>query len=457
VESDYEQAITGHPTASFPRIADHRHLSSVRFKGIYDKKTAYFAQHLLQACTKLRHLSFCPIAGPRNVKIDVNAFRIFFYLHQNSSLLKNLQSFAFTIGRYSTEEDPSSFDKERYRFTKFIKRMTSSLGPFQFSENLRTLFWDCPFHLDGQLLPVVLTKPVTSSLIQLCLTGKVDRLGERWNIQFRERICFPNFPRLRALQLRLHTAHNLSVPELIDSAPNLSVLEMKELKGIKDSDPRHELSSIYWRANDHIISYSNPEHLQLRVFSTDIPCTNLMATGCILRKFPNLVELRLGRVQGVSVEQFLSFVQSTNPKLQRLSWICIESFTLDELFHHLIGVPEKLPALTSYSLGSNYKDCTDVTWPDSIQGMEELANVLLHLPSKSDSSTLVINLLLKSLNCHCTPEEEVTAANDCKACHLHYFIRSHDLPIRIHSVMEIEEMERKYKWNHRFDSSWIYK
>jgi hypothetical protein len=61
VLSDYQLAIQGLPNASFPKISNLTHLSSVHFKGICDRTTAYFAENLLQACTNLRHLSFCPI------------------------------------------------------------------------------------------------------------------------------------------------------------------------------------------------------------------------------------------------------------------------------------------------------------------------------------------------------------------------------------------------------------
>jgi hypothetical protein len=471
VVSDYEQAIQGQPNASFPKISKLTNLSSIQFKGIHDKLTAYFAQILLQACTNLRHLSFCPIAEPTNVKLDTEAFSIFEYLHLNPSLLRNLQSFIFTIGRYSSDDEnvegqlnPFNFFRKQSEFNTLIIQKPSLL-PFQFSNNLNTLYWDSPFHLDGQLLPGVLTASIASSLVQLSLTGNVYRLGkraeERWNALCRDRICFPNFPRLRALKLGLHPAHSLSVPELVDSAPNLSVLELKELKG-NASDPRNELSSVYWRATAHDESYSNPDHRQLRVFCTDIPGWNLTDAGDIFSKFPNLVELRLGRVEGVGLEQFLRLVQSTthpnDAKLQRLSWSSSEKFTLEELFRHLVRLPGRLPALNSYSLGwqgTYYIDCENVTWPDSIQDMETLANSLLSLPSKSKSA-LVISLLFKSLCCQCVSKEE-SPADDCKQCYLHHFIRSHNLPIRIHSVHEIKEIERRYKWNHRFACNWVYK
>jgi hypothetical protein len=221
---------------------------------------------------------------------------------------------------------------------------------------------------------------------------------------------------------------------------------------------RTQLSSSLWRRTDRLDSVSNSKHLQLRIFCTDIPCTNLTTIGDILSKFPNLVEVRLGRVEGVGLDAFISFVESTHLKLQRLSWKSFEKFTLDQLFRHLIRLPGQLPALNVYSLGwqgRNFRDREDVQWPDSIQDMETVANILLSLPSKSDS-VLVINLMLKCLSCHCKPKEE-SAQNDCKQCYLQHFIRRHNLPIRIHSVREIEEIERKYNWNHRFASCWIYK
>jgi hypothetical protein len=227
---------------------------------------------------------------------------------------------------------------------------------------------------------------------------------------------------------------------------------MKGLKGILEAD-ENKMSS-FWGASEEE-SYSNPKHPQLRIICTDIPIYS--SVEMLSGKFPNLVELRLGAVHGISLDQFLNFVQSTHPKLQRLSWICMrEMFRLEELFRHLIRVQEQLPELNNYSLRSNYKVFVDVDWPDRIQDMEELANILLSLPSKSDSA-LVINLLIKSFPCDCIVRKDEPPTNDCQQCYLQQFIRSQDLPIRIHSVQEIEEMERKYQWNHRFAGTWIYK
>jgi hypothetical protein len=84
VESDYEAAIKGLPNGSFPKISNLTSLASVHFKGIHDNTTAYFAQHLLQACTtSLRHLYFCPIGETRHKNVDGGEeYRIFDYLKQ---------------------------------------------------------------------------------------------------------------------------------------------------------------------------------------------------------------------------------------------------------------------------------------------------------------------------------------------------------------------------------------
>jgi hypothetical protein len=471
VISDYDLAIQGLLNASFPRISNLPHLSSVHFKGICGTITAYFAQHLLQACLNLRHLSFLPLRPPSI--FDLQSFRIFEYLQNNPRLLMNLQSFAFYVGNYFSDQSEQesrsvNFCQEQTDFVRLLTQDSSSSLPFQFSENLQSLFWDLPFYLHDQLLPGVLTPSVSSSLLQLSLNEKVFKLGrieeedeeeeeEEEDSSFPIKLSFPNFPRLRALKLGLHTAQSISVPELVDSAPNLSVLEMKGTQGMAFG-PRNELSSSLWRRTDKDTVSHPKQHLQLRILCTDIPCNNLTTIGEILWKFPNLEELRLGRFEEVGLDQFLNFVQSTHPKLQQLSWNSSDKFTLQELFRHLIRVPEQLPALNNYSLGwqgRNFRHCEDVTFPDCIQDMEELANILLSLPSKSDSA-LVINLMMKCLSCHCKPEEE-SARNYFKQCYLHHFIRRHNLPIRIHSVREVEEMERKYEWNHRFASCWIYK
>jgi hypothetical protein len=226
VLSDYELAIQGLPNASFPKISNLRNLSSVHFKGICGSIAAYFAQNLLQACTHLRHLSFCPLRGPP--VYDLQSFRIFEYLQNNPSLLNNLHSFAFNVGNYFSDQSeqeyrPVSFNPEQSNFTRLLTQNSPSSLTFQFSQNLQSLFWDLPFYLHDQFLPGVLTPSVSSSLLQLSLSGNVEKLGEivDGDAPYPITLSFPNFPRLRALKLGLHTAHGLSVPELVDSAPNL--------------------------------------------------------------------------------------------------------------------------------------------------------------------------------------------------------------------------------------------
>jgi hypothetical protein len=458
VLSDYEKAIQGLPNACFPKISNLRNLASVNFKGICDETTAYFAQNLLQACKNLRHLCLFPILLP--TESDIGAFGILEYL---LCLTKNLQSFAFNVGKYCAEENeeesvPFRFDRDQCEFTKFKAVKTPSV-PFQFSENLQSLFWDLSFYFHDQFLPGVLNPSVSSSIVQLCLTGKVGKLGRVADVDapFPIKLSFPSFPRLRALKVGLHTAHCLSVPELVDSAPNLYVLGMKGLRRVY-TVPRNELRSSLWQGT-HMESVSHPKrHFQLRIFCTDVPCTNLTTIGDILTKFPNLVELRLGIVEGVALDQFLNFVQSNTPKLQRLNWSSSETFTLEELFCHLIRLPEQLSALNNYSVGwegCHFRDCENVLWPDSIQDIKEVANILLSLPSRSDSA-IVINLLLKSSSCDCITKYEIRGFN-CMQCYFHQFIRRQDLPIRIPSKREIRGMREKYDWDHRFASFWIYK
>jgi hypothetical protein len=466
VLADYEKAIQGLPNTCFPKISRLRNLSSLHFKGIYDKTTAYFAQHLLQATTsKLRHLYFCPIRPPRNVNVDAEGFRIFEYLHQNPSVLKNLQSFAFKIGHYSVDETDGVFlfPFDNYdlqsNFTELLNR--NSILPLQFSGNLTTLFWDLPFVSSegGGFLPGVLTPSIASSLVQLCFNDKVDRLEHPGLAAalFPIKISFPNFSKLRALKLGLYTCNTIFVPELVDCAPNLSVLELKRPQG-NYVTVRAKYFSRIWRGSD-MKSYSNPKHLQLRVFCTDIPLNGLTDIEEILGKFPNLVEVRLGTVQRVSFDEFLSSVRSTNPKLERLSWISMETFSVVELCRHLDRVPEQLPAVTSYSLGIN-RSSNNICLSVSPQDQEELMKIFASLLSKSESlSRPVMKLLLECNSSDCLPKKEEFDLNACRRCYLRRFMRSikNNLPIQIHSIQEIEEMDRKYEWNHRFASTWIYK
>jgi hypothetical protein len=450
VKLDYKQARNGTPNSSFPTISSLRTLVSVRFKGICDKTTVYFAQNLLQACTNLRHLRFSLFSKWENG--DQHVYRIYKFLKQNPTLLKNLRSFGLKIEHNFTSTDsiPHSVTIQHYRFMEFLKRTKHS--SLQFSENLTTLFWESSlaFQLVAQLIPANLTSSVASSLIQLSLNCEVGSLETGFRPRYLlspTKISFPEFPRLRVLKLGLYACQSLSVPELVDVAPNLHVLEMK---GHKEVSGSRKDSNYFWRISDKE-SYSNPKHTQLRSFSTDKPFNGLPTLGMILGKFPNLVQLRLGTVSNVGLDPFLSFVQSNHPQLHGLSWTFKEKITVGDLLHHVTRLPELLPNLQSYSLG-HLRSYRDIQWPISMEIIKNSANLLLSLPSKSESF-LVIHLLLKFLNCHyCNPEEESV---NCKQCYLHQFIRKHNLPIRIASGWEIAETEQK--WNHRFASNRIYK
>jgi hypothetical protein len=360
--------------------------------------------------------------------------------------MKNLQTFAFNLGFYYAfkEDEEGSYRSnfiEQREFIKYLNRRACIL-PSYFSENLTKLFWDCPFHLDGQLLPGVLTPSVASSLVHLSLTGTVEDLGKT-DGPFPRKMSFPNFPKLRGLTLGHRTSQVLSVPEFIDSAPNLHVLEMKGMPGLLSDKDR-----CFWQGSDRE-SYSNPKHLKLRIFCTDIPLTSLPTLEMISSKFPNLVELRLGSVWNCGLDPFLSSVSSNHSKLQRLSWTYKEKFNLDELFHHLVRVPKLLPSITSYSLG-HAKNLLHPHWEINVQEMNQSAKILLDLPLNSDNNYCLINLLIPYLNCDCKPAKSVQVR--CKQCYLYQFIRRHSLPIRIPSEREIEEMRRTYRKKHRFEN-----
>jgi hypothetical protein len=448
VELDYEQAMNGTPNSSFPTIPSLRNLASVRFKGIWDKTTAYFVQYLLTACTNLRHLNFSLIC--QSINGDEIAYRIYEFLKQDPTLLKNLRSFGLNIEHncISTNSFPHGVFMGHWRFMEFLKR--TKHPSLQFSENLTTFIWESPlpFIFHGELFPAILTSSLASSLIQLSLNCEVGIL-ERTSFYTVNpiKISFPEFPRLRVLKLGLYACRSISVPELVDSAPNLHVLEMK---GHKEVSGSRQDSKPFWRYSDKE-SYSNPKHPQLRSFSTDKPFNGLSTLRKILGKFPNLVQLRLGTVSNVGLDQFLCFIQSNHPELRGLSWTFKEKITVDDLLHHVTRMPKVVPNLQSYSLG-HLRSYRDIQWPISMEVVKNSANLLLSLPSKSDSF-LVIHLLLKFLNCYyCNPEEESV---NCKQCYLHQFIRKHNLPIRIASGREIAETEQK--WNHRFASNWISK
>jgi hypothetical protein len=444
VVSDYEQAIQGLPNPSFPNIS--------RLNGICDEITAHFAQHLLQATTpSLRYLSFCPIRASYGYSLS-EPFRIFEYLKQNPSLLKNLQSFSFKIrndyGIVSNDGWFSIRDYEKQsQFAKFVKRNPSSLQ-LQFSENLETLLWDSSFHLHDQFLPGVLTPSIASSLVQLILNGKVENVEETADMDYSPsmdpwvnpiQMSFPNFPRLRVLKLGLFAFLSLSVPELVDSAPNLQVLEMKARSIMLKK------TTLYWRAS-RPATYSNPRHTQLRIFSTDISFQGLSTLQTISTKFPNLVELRLGVVWYVGLDTFLDFVKSNHPNLQRLRWnSCLTKIKLivAEIFYHLIRVREQLPNLTSYSLG-NQIGVHETRCYSSDDNMYKSANRLLNFFSSSNdpSSCLLINLRPDFVSCKCKDYEE-RVWDGCMACSLRYFLKCHKhLPIRIQSEREISEMTK---------------
>jgi hypothetical protein len=472
VESDYQEALQGHQNASFPDISPLTSLGSVTFKGIWDKTTAYFAQHLLAATnpTSLRHLYFCPIGDTEDVYLDIldrGAYRIFTYLKRNPALLRNLQSFGFYLGGPSAvtrNEDHSviyGIDYKESAFTKFVKGAVGPL-PFGLGGKLKSLFWDQPFYLGNHLLPGVLTPSIAFSLVQLSLTRRLESLDEGVDnrIDTPIKISFPYFPRLRSLKLGLFAGRSLSVPELVDSAPNLAVLESIGLNKYPLSP--NEMSG-FWRGAEEGSVPSPKQHSKLRIFCTDIPFTDgLFTLQKISSKFPHLVELRLGSVRDVELDSFLSFVKSHHPELQRLSW-SFESFelkfTLPELLRHLSRVPEQLPSLTIYSFG-----CDERTGIRRCS-MEELqisANRLLSLFSSSSNEktpSLPINLFLKFKACGCEHDEENSVRNgfDCNPCYLRQFFRRHDLPIRMLSTREIEEMENKFIWDHRFANSRIYK
>jgi hypothetical protein len=163
------------------------------------------------------------------------------------------------------------------------------------------------------------------------------------------------------------------------------VLEIK--KGIVGQYVVQKNLYNFWRGNSEG-SFSSAKHSQLQVFSTDCPLHGLQTLQMISRKFPNLVEIRLGRVREVGLHTLISILSSNHSNLKKLMWTYMDTFmeniNLVELFRHLTRVPEQLPTLKSYSFGHD-RSPDDNNLSISMQVMQKSADILFSLPSNSDS------------------------------------------------------------------------
>jgi hypothetical protein len=250
-------------------------------------------------------------------------------------------------------------------------------------------------------------------------------------------------------QKAIHGLPNPSFPNI----SNLTNLKSIHFKGI------HDKLTAYFAQN--LLQDCTPNLRHLHFCPITQPIDVLQDTGAFrifeyLRQTPTLTEnfqsfgFILGRYPPTLDDDDEDEV-STHPKLQRLSWTFNdEEFTLDQLFRHLLRLPELLPALTSYTLARNDNLLFPQNfWPKDMHDMQETTNILLNLssssnPYKNNNSSLQINLSM-DLSCECYA---FLGRRDCKRCYLQQFLRNHnDLPIQTPSRWVIL---RKYKSGNRF-------
>jgi hypothetical protein len=365
IDSDYNLALNNTANVSFPSYLEYPHLKSLTFEGIYTPSTSYFACHLISSCCNLQHLSFIRCTHSGCLQYGSYSFPLFEHLMGvDKNSLRKLESFKWTMQNEDQidESDLISVDTDTLQEPIYsanhmeLIRTLSHIEDFQlsFGKNLKSLLWQVPFARENkpgsfQLLPGILSKSVASSLVKLqfnCAVYLLNRTGSFDSTVIP--ISFPCFDNLRELSLGNHTASTLSLSDFVDAAPNLKKLVISgpglQTEKILQKYGRIQMLRMCWQTTIH--SNLNQQHTKLQEFKTDMSIGETSTLHKIFSKFPNLEQIEVGRVSGMSMKDFLESVRSSQlTNLRRLVCACDKALTMRKLSAHVAAIPTLLPNL----------------------------------------------------------------------------------------------------------------
>jgi hypothetical protein len=373
LESDYHLAIDEQPNLSFPTpIPIYPHLQSLTFHGIDRPTTAYFAIQLLISCVNLRSVEFT--AANHSYRSGNYDFPLLEELCKVKNSLMKLESFTLTIQRavqpviharhltVDLRHRQPSYAPTDAAFVAFVCDINNFGLPF--SNKLKSLVWDVPFARKVnsettyyELLPGILNESVASTLVKLQLNTAVFDMNappeESDTLPTRIPISFPTFHNLRQLTLSNQTAATLSLSDFLDAAPSLYSLAiigpspaiMKQLL----TSGRIAMVKNLWATNNSDSSNNQKQHTQLRKFTAEFPFHELSTLEAVFNKCPNLEQLTLGDISGLT--PFITLVSSKLPKLKNLTLAAqYYRLTLHKLLAHIAQAPALLPNRQEYVL-----------------------------------------------------------------------------------------------------------
>jgi hypothetical protein len=443
---DSHLALQNKPNVSFPKLPDNPHIKSLTFEGIHNHATSYFASHLISSSCNLRRLSFIDCQyTPR--------LHLFEHLIRAKVSLRKLECFKIDMERMADEVEPGSRREPSYNHIEngFILTLRDLQEDFQlpFGKNLKSLVWHVPFARENkpdsfQLLPGILTKSVTSSLVKLQLDCAVydfdkDSYHDTQDYPKCLPISFPCFENLRDLTLGNHACYTLALSDFVDAAPNLHTLSiwgpncLTLLHQMRKSG-RLKMLKMLWRKTHRS---SNLPHNKLQELTIDMPIEDISSLRKFMRKFPNVEQLDVGNVSSDSMDDFLTFLSPKLPNLKRLFWVYEErGLTLQALFDHIVRIPTRLPNIEYYFV----KRYQGFAKGQEEEDLKELLPSLLPITQKDHRGIILPSIILhfRKFCCLHKDEDRHVCPKNCVQSKIHYFIQQHQLPIQIRVFRQFE-------------------
>jgi hypothetical protein len=379
-----------------------RNIQSVRVGKRANEMTSFFSINILLSCPNLKKLF---VSEARTFREDIldggfpnmlpygerkGGWRILDFLSKRPHITMKLETFEWQDDQ---QEGCGSFPVLFDFFMKpYVEDARNNSRPFlQFGNCLKTLNWNV-LHSDstmGDLLFPGMLEQVAGNLRKLDL--RMLRTRSEDSRQRRPWGCgpgrprghlnppFPSMPKLSILQIGLRDCYKISsFTELVDSAPNLSTLQISSC-GVCDEE---WIQSIHPTEDPWEVHPSERTHNKLKCLKSGQIPRNTESLRRIVNKFPNLEELCIG----VELDKRYDYVREKYLKLdgndgifpileqlkslQRFDWKIIGRVDLYELLAGFAEAAERIPSLKSCHIHVRFVACPLVLPEDHEDAVE---------------------------------------------------------------------------------------
>jgi hypothetical protein len=439
----FQKILQSNPEHNFQPFNQLPNVQSLILGPDLDKVGSHVGFNLIVSCPNLRHLFLLqPQVNLRTRDLKANPLRILEYLSRAPAITRKLETFQWEFGK-GHGKGGAGFLQSQLLYNEQERqplRMLARTGkaPMQFSAKLKNLHWDvCYVDSEGNksFLPGILDK-VAGNLRKFSTRRAVldpadfpplpsGRLNLEPNLETFQRlkifhnIKFPVMRKLSVIEIGMRTCYTISLRDLVDAAPNLRTLEImgceccdilkdsvlypgEKVKKVKANAPADNI----WGSSDSPVPIGQ-QHVKLKILKAGISLRNDGILQKVIRKFPNLEELWIGR--GGERNRTMLKLQSTFAileelsSLQRLYWTYAGGVDLSMIIENLTD-SARVKSLRSYHLEilRPWSKIQHIELQSYVEGKKELLGNLCETVKKDSPCKRTVswnrNLILSELD-----------------------------------------------------------